>query len=224
MPDVEDLRRQINVAMADPAAGDARRAACTVCADALAGLGHSLWLGGWVTRDDAAVGLAVVVQIGGELAVSAVELLAAGHHYAAAALVRQLVEVEYLVWAFGDGAEDPADWLHATPAGIRELFAPARMRKKAGGRFRASEYWSHCDHGGHPNPAARHLLPDHSSPLGGNEWMWADLGQHLDRLWSLLGGALDRHGWPAPVEDGVRAILARWHEHDPLADRLPIPD
>jgi hypothetical protein len=216
----------LETALADPDACSARRAACKVCAAALARLGSGLWVGGWILRDDPATGLALVVQMGGELAESSVELLEAGHHYAVAALVRQLVEVEYLVWAFGDDEQEAARWLHATPAEVRKLFSPTRMRKKAGGRFRDAEYWRHCDTGGHPNPAARHLLPDHSPTLSSNEWLWGDLAQHLDRLWRLLIEALDRHRWREAIAaeelSQVQATLARWHERDPLADWLPL--
>jgi phage/plasmid primase-like uncharacterized protein len=46
------------------------------------------------------VGVATVAQISGELGAGAVALLEAGNNYAAAALIRQLVEVEYLASAF----------------------------------------------------------------------------------------------------------------------------
>lgn len=45
---------------------------------------------------DAVVGLAIVTQTAGELCSGAVSLLNEGNTYAAAALLRQLVEVEYL--------------------------------------------------------------------------------------------------------------------------------
>jgi len=50
--------------------------------------------------DDEVVAVGALLQIGGELALPAIQLLTGEQHYAGAALVRQLVEVEYLMWAF----------------------------------------------------------------------------------------------------------------------------
>jgi hypothetical protein len=41
------------------------------------------------------------------------DLIADGRHYAGAALVRQLVEVEYLAWAFETKDEESAKWLRS---------------------------------------------------------------------------------------------------------------
>src|SRR5580698_6458062 len=46
--------------------------------------------------DDETVAVGVLLQVGGELTLAAVHLFATGQNYAASALVRQLVEVEYL--------------------------------------------------------------------------------------------------------------------------------
>jgi hypothetical protein len=63
---------------------------------------------------DDVVGLATVCQVGGELARGAVELLGANNRYGASALVRQLVEVEYLAAAFSEkGDEIAGEWMRA---------------------------------------------------------------------------------------------------------------
>jgi len=49
---------------------------------------------------DEAVAVSLLLRIGSELVSAAADLFSDGRHYAAAALVRQVVEIEYLAWAF----------------------------------------------------------------------------------------------------------------------------
>ena len=92
-------------------------------------------------------------------------LLDAGNAYAAAALARQFVEIEYLLWTFADDPQDMTGWLHASRSQLGKRFQPATMRERSNGAFRAAEeHRSHCEHGGHPNPSAWFLVSD--SPPG----------------------------------------------------------
>src|SRR4051812_19922762 len=88
--------------------------------------GRFLWVGGYMIGgdrvvgrspfgfgSDTVVGLAIVAQIAGELAAGAALLLEAGNDYSAAALIRQLVEVEYLAWAFAEDEGEAAEWLRS---------------------------------------------------------------------------------------------------------------
>ena len=102
--------------LADDADASANRVVvCETIANGLVRLGHVLWVAGYLIGpgrvsgaspfrfgDDRAVGVATVSQIGGELARAAVDLLRANNRYAACALIRQLVEVEYLAAAFAE--------------------------------------------------------------------------------------------------------------------------
>jgi hypothetical protein len=54
----------------------------------------------WGYGDERVVGLAVVVAIAAALAVDSVTLLRRDRRYSAAALVRQMIECEYLTWLF----------------------------------------------------------------------------------------------------------------------------
>jgi hypothetical protein len=214
--------RWVTDALNDAEPRAARRLACHAVSAALLDLGQFLWLGNWFFGA-AGPGFGVLTQIGGDLATSCVELLEAEHYYAAAALIRQLIEVEYLAWFFAEDDQAAARWFHSPPEQIRTIFAPANLRKRAAGRFRNSEYWTHCDLGGHPNPKAAFLLPDHTAPLP-REAMWVDLGQHLERLWSLTVATLDRNQCRDTVTtvdfDGVDAAISGWHKSDALAARL----
>jgi hypothetical protein len=174
---------------------------------------------------------AIVLQMSGALATGTVALLEAENYYSAAALVRQFIEVEYLTWLFGAEPGEAAKWLRSSQADLRKLYTPAAMRKRSAGRFRDREYWSHCEHGGHPNPAAHYLLPervlpDHQPPLGTNEFLWVDFGQHLERLWNgiaLLAEVQDLQG-VGLLARGIaeaRSAAERWRRDDPCAALLP---
>ncbi len=214
-------------AVLDPIAGRLRVQVCELIAEAVQALGHSMWVGGFLLRDDWARGLGIVVQMGAELAGGAVVLLRSGRHYPVAALVRQLVEAEYLALTF---QEDPAlsrDWLTSTPEQLRALFQPAAMRRRSAGRFQDREYWSHCEIGGHPHPRGAHLLPDHAGAFAGNEWLWGDLAQHLERLWRSLLDTVQQHEWTALLDAidiaAVESALIEWHAVDPLASGITLP-
>lgn len=183
-------RDALEAAVLDPIAGGFRVRVCEVLTHAVQSIGQVMLVQGWLLREDWTRGFGIAVQMGGELAGGALTLLRAGQHYPAAALVRQLVEVEYLVFMFNEDDALTRDWLSSTPEQLRALFRPAAMRRRSGGRFRDSEYWAHCETGGHPHPRGAQLLPDHSNALAGNAWLWGDLAQHLHRLWlSLLDAA-----------------------------------
>jgi hypothetical protein len=210
----------------DETVHSSRVAVCRTVTEALRQAGQSLYVGGWVLRNQAMESLGAVTEMGAELASGAVQLFDVELWYAGAALVRQLIEVEYLTWRFSEDPSVASSWLASSPAEIRQRFAPKAMRQESAGRFRDKEYWTHCGHGGHPSPQGRLLLKNHSNPIGSQRWAWADLAQHLERLWGHLESALQTAG----AEDIVAAkggetaanAIAAWHEKDPLAARLPI--
>jgi hypothetical protein len=169
--------------------------------------------------------------MGGSIARGNVAMPEAENWYAAAALCRQLVEVEYLVWLFGTYPSEAQAWLSATQRDLRQMYAPSAIRKRSEGRFRDHEYWSHCELGGHPYPKAafllpEHVLPDDEHPLPTSEWMWVDLGQHLERLWSFAEVAAEALGLEkvrivVDTRRDIESVLRRWHAEDACADRFP---
>lgn len=170
--------------------------------------------------------VAVVAQMGSELTLAASQLYAAQRWYAGAALVRQLVEVEYLLYLFATDDEEPDRWLMATSDEVRQMFAPSAMRKRAGTRFRCEEYASHCEFGGHPRRRAHWLLrehgviePAHASP----EIQWVDLAQHLRRAWTNYCAAVARHSPSNVYPDRfakIDELFNRWQLADPTPDAI----
>ena len=102
------------------------------------------------------------------------------HAYSASALVRQLVEVEYLAWAFEDDPTEAKKWIHSNKKDRINFFTPAKLREAARDRFRGKDYGYHCELGGHPVPGAKNLLVN-SDNIG--QLMLSDMLGHTWRIW-----------------------------------------
>jgi hypothetical protein len=101
---------------------------------------------------DETIAVSVLLRIASELVSASTDLFEDGRHYAAAALLRQLVEIEYLAWAFETRDQEGERWLRSTKAERQLFFTPAKLRSASGGRFRSKDYGFHCELGGHPVP------------------------------------------------------------------------
>ncbi|MDQ3571456.1 MAG: hypothetical protein M3383_01185 [Actinomycetota bacterium] len=209
-----------------------RRCACDVYAETLAEIGQLLWVTGSLLGpdrpegtspfgfgDDDIVGLATVCQIGAELARGAIDLLEDGNVYASQALVRQLVEVEYLALAFAKEDSIAREWIRADRPDRLNFWSPTELRKRSDGAFLRGDYWAHCERGGHPTPVALQLLPDHDqSPV---VFEWVDLSGHLFSLWSSVATAIlvrkDRLPEEATASfDRVAEAQSQWLEADEM--------
>jgi hypothetical protein len=113
-------------ALEDEEGRASRIACCTDLAAAMTKFGQVLWTVGSIVGpdrisgrspfrfgSDATVGLATVAQVGGQLLDGIKVLLPLDNRYAAMALVRQLVEVEYLAWAFAADQPQAASGLRS---------------------------------------------------------------------------------------------------------------
>lgn len=195
----------------DEAARASRIAVCEVIAAALSRLGRLLWLSGALIGtdrktgaspfqfgDDRTVGVAAVCQIGGELAAGAGALLKADNRYAASALIRQLVEVEYLADAFAAKDEVAAQWVRAERQERLDFWSPGKLRRRANGRFLSTDYWHHCEIGGHPATPGLSLLPGHHRP--NVAYLWTDMAGHLAGIWRSAAKAAAQLLGPTPSE------------------------
>ena len=181
-------------------------------------LAAQVWAFGWA--EGARWAVATVSQMGAELAVSAAQLYEAERWYGGAALVRQLIEVEYLLFLFASDDKEPERWLRAATSETKQLFSPAAMRQRSGGRFRAEEYAAHCEVGGHPRRQGHHLLRQHlrlatgsTAPAVDPGVQWVDLAQHVARLWGNYVNAVTRHSPTNIYPDcfaRVDEAIAKW--------------
>lgn len=217
----------------DTAAADRRADLCRALAKAFREAGDLLWIGGYLLGpdrvsksspfdfgDDAAVGLATVIQIAGELMSGAVVMLEQENLYAAAALIRQLVEVEYLTWAFAEDHEQAEAWLRSSREERLKFWQPRDLRRRSGDRFRSTDYAQHCERGGHPTPEALVLLPDHGRRDSAMLW-WFDLAIHSTSTWDYVNAAATEFRWSEQVDPiasrhCLAASIRGWRQSEPL--------
>ena len=160
-----------------------------------------------------------LLQMSGELGLAAGRMLSAQEHYAGAALLRQVVEIEYLTWTFKEGHESVNAWLHTTYEQRMKVFSPGQLRRNAKGRFLSQDYQNHCEQGGHPVPRGISLLG--GKEVGSAQLLLVDLITHSWRTWDQVRNWLmkfpdvAKRGIPkAGVEISLR--LAEWGKRDPI--------
>jgi hypothetical protein len=234
----EIWNERIEAAGRDEAAMLVRQEFGEAVAAALKTGGQVLWIGGSLLGpdraegkspfefgNDAVVGLATVMQIGGELVSGAITLFAEDNRYAAAALTRQLVEVEYLAWAFAEDEEEAEKWMRSSKDERQELWQPRHLRARADGRFRGVDYGLHCGKGGHPSPEGIYLLPDHYSPDASAPLWWCDMAIHGHSVWSYALAAAERLGQGdvlSSLEEAsaLSEVEGRWRNEDPFIELM----
>jgi hypothetical protein len=227
--------RMLDDAERDETSRAAREHLCQRLAETFRAVGHQLWHYGFVIGgdrvegkspfgfgDDALVGLATVTQIAGELTGGAVLLLDGGNPYAAAALVRQMVETEQLLWDFAQDRDQAALWLRSQRDERLRAWQPRHVRKRSEGRFRDSDYHLHCERGGHPTPEAMALLPCHQSGLPTERW---ELATHGASASTYMLDAANRFGYGDEARQTARALglpdaLSIWRREDRMGQVL----
>jgi len=171
--------------------------------------------------------VSTVVCMSAELAEAAVDMAKKSRYYAVGAVIRQLMECEYLLTRFNDDLEHACQWRESTRDEIRKSFTPEKMRKLTG--FADQEYWKHCDTGGHPNPKGARLLEKldparQSWPYSVAELL-IDLGLHLQRTWKAIDALLVKHHARygqvrADQRRQAEDARSQWQEADPVAAAL----
>jgi len=171
---------------------------------------------------DETVAVSVLLRIASQLVSSSADLFEDGRKYAAAALLRQMVEIEYLAWAMETRDREGERWLRSNRQQRESFFTPAKLRKAAQGKFRGKDYGCHCELGGHPVPGAGVLLGDDSVV---SQLLLADLLGHAGRIWDHLIGWARKSSNGEPILSRSLEMSERfgaWKSKDSLAE-LPSP-
>jgi len=237
-----DLKNQLidelNARLADDRAQALRERVAQKIPQLLADNGQRLSIHHWLEADDAGIGFATATEMAAELAEGARRLFDAALWYPGAALVRQLIECNYLLTLMADDRKEAEAWKTSSHEDIVKRFMPRHMRERAKHGFRLSEYQTHSDVGGHPNPAGRVLLRRHDEwrPISPRSF-WLDLAQHLAETWASFESALPLYDprmnpahqlySPARSPEGreeIHQVLLQWRKHDPIAGRSSIPN
>lgn len=172
---------------------------------------------------DEIVAVSLLLRVAGQLVSASADLFSDGRHYAAAALLRQLVEVEYLAWAFDAKDSDAERWLRSTAEERRDFFAPAKLRKAAQGKFRSKDYGHHCEMGGHPVPRSAILLNGDEVTC---QLLLSDLLGHTGRIWDHLLDWSANQPWALPIhkrKESMHSAYAAWKKVDKLIELPPPP-
>ena len=172
---------------------------------------------------DETVAVSMLLRIASQLVSGSTDMFVDGRTYAAAALLRQMVEIEYLAWAMATREGDGERWLHSDRRQRESFFSPAKLRKAAQGTFRGKDYGYHCELGGHAVPRASVLLDgDSAAP----QLLVADMLGHTGRIWDHLADWARGGTNGAPVltrNQHMAEKFSEWKLLDPLAGLPPPP-
>jgi len=166
----------------------------------------------------------LVAGIGCELIQGIAVLAEARCAYASAALVRQLVEIEYLAWAVSEDPEDAIDWVNADHERRLRWWQPGKIRQRAEGRFPNADYRNHCEGGGHP-------VAEFAPKILDNRLLWVEVTLyeacfHGIAAWHYLLRAFEEMGVPSVVDDAhkrVDTVYEIWRSTDPLVKVKGVP-
>jgi hypothetical protein len=172
---------------------------------------------------DETVAVSVLLRITSQITSASADLFSDGRCYAAAALLRQMVEIEYLAWAFETRDGDAERWLRSTQDERLEFFKPAKLRAAAQGKFRGKDYGYHCELGGHPVPGSVILL---NGDTAVSQLLLSDLLGHIGRIWDhLVGWARENVNGTPILQRGLEMSVRfqEWKLKDLLVDLPPPP-
>ncbi len=172
---------------------------------------------------DETVAVSMLLRIATQLVSASADLFLDGRPYAAAALLRQIVEIEYLAWAMETRDSDGERWLRSDRSLRESFFTPAKLRKAAQGKFRGKDYGYHCEMGGHPVPVASILLGNDTAMP---QLLLVDLLGHAGRIWDHLVGWANASSHGVPILSRSQQMsekFGEWKSLDPLAALPPPP-
>ena len=163
-------------------------------------------------------GLATIATIGGELGRGATALLREDNLYGAGALIRQLVEVEFLAQGFASDHRVAVSWLAAGRRERAAFWHPHGGGRAVGNPPFAEDYDFHCDVGGFPTTKAVRLLPGPARMRPAE--VWVDLAGHLDSTRQHVVVSIERWVTDAGTEAWrsaeVSQAIDEWRRTDGL--------
>lgn len=234
--ETEQYGRLAKSSATDPVQVAGRHALAKFTAETFTTVGNELHVVGHVLGTDRKLGMSpfghgsdeivavsLLFRIAAQLVSASNDLFGDGRHYAAAALLRQLVEVEYLAWAFGTRDQDAERWLRSSADDRRTFFAPAKLRQAAEGKFRSKDYGYHCELGGHPVPRSEILLCGDDVTC---QLLLSDMLGHTGCIWDSLLDWSAGQPWAEAIHK--RKVImylsyANWKRTDRLVDLPPPP-
>lgn len=122
----------------------------------------------------------------GALAAGIYQLASEGNLYPAAALLRQVVEVEFILWKFTQDTQQPQAWIESTPDERRANWRPSTIYRDNNNAYRQKDYSNHCELGGHPTPLGTKVACGLAELRTIEANILADLVGHCNDAWQHL--------------------------------------
>lgn len=172
---------------------------------------------------DEMVAVSLLFRVAGQLTSAISDLFRDGRAYAAAALVRQMVEIEYLAWAFQSRDKEAERWLRSNRDERQNFFSPKKLRAAANGKFRSKDYGYHCELGGHPVPGASILL---SKDAIAGQLLLSDLLGHTGHIWDSFLDWSQGNELAFPIHrrrEKMYSEYKAWKSQDSLVNLPPPP-
>lgn len=161
------------------------------------------------------------------LAAGVIALTSIGNHYPAWALLRQVVECEYLLWKFNSAPGSIVAWMRSDREERETTWKPARLYSDDTNDYRRKDYSLHCEQGGHPTPVgtlnAGHVLDAETNTVFAANG-YTHLLIHLHRVYEYAVGCADEldvaHGRSTTVPVDFRDEYKRVSEHYLKTDKF----
>lgn len=149
-------------------------------------------------------GLSRIAVTAAALGYGVVQLIEANNHYPAYALLRQLVETEFVLWKFGHDPSTIPGWLNSDRDERERTWKPSKIYRSVDNDYRQKDYSGHCELGGHPTPLGTLLASGERSAVA-EASVLGDLIGHLRDSWDHTVSTAD-------------ALDSKWNQSEPCID------
>ncbi|MEU7144725.1 hypothetical protein ABZ942_35135 [Nocardia sp. NPDC046473] len=139
---------------------------------------------------DSYEGVCRVAVTAAALGAGVIQLIEANNHYPAYALVRQIVETEFVLWKFQREPILAASWLNSDRDAREQSWKPSRIYRDGDNEYRQKDYAGHCEMGGHPTPTGTLVAAGERSSIA-EASVLGDLILHLRESWIHILVAAD---------------------------------
>jgi hypothetical protein len=232
---MDQYRKLLKRSADDDSQASLRKTTAAIASAAMQKIGNAAFVNGHILGTDRKLGespfghgsddvvaIGRLLQIASQLVSGSADLIGDGRTYAGSALLRQLVEVEYLTWTFANDPKSARKWLRSDKRERMNLFSPRKIRADSMGFFRDADYSFHCELGGHPVPGSSILLQD-SGSIG--QILLSDAIAHSERIIRNAKAFLDGRDVLLSIDAvflEIESQLERWRVGDEL-NKLPPP-
>ncbi|PVY33665.1 hypothetical protein [Williamsia muralis] len=145
---------------------------------------------GRIDAADSYEGVARIAVTAAALGGGVCQLIECDNHYPAYALIRQIVETEFVLWKFQQDVDLIPEWLNSDRDRREQGWKPSRIYRDDDNEYRQKDYSGHCELGGHPTPLGTRLASGERSDIA-EASVLGDLIGHLRDSWRHILQAAD---------------------------------